>query len=445
MNKGISTDELKKMAADFAKDEKNILAMNAANKNGVKDCLRNSNLEKKMRYSFSLEIEAGDITNQKQSGRCWMFAALNTMRVEVMKNLKLKNMELSQNYTLFYDKLEKSNYFYENILDTLDEPLNGRLVSFLLVSPVGDGGQWDMLANLVGKYGVVPKEAMPETFDSSATAELDNWLTKKLRENACTLRTEYQKGKTIKELRAMKEEMLTVVYRMLCIAFGEPPKTFTWEVRDEKKKFIRISDITPQEFFKKYVGMNLNDYVSIINAPTADKPYYKSYTIKCLGNVKEGSIVRHLNLPIEEMKKLAIAQMKDDKVVWFGCDVAQFLDKDYGSMDLEGIQPEVLFSTKFPMDKAQRLDYGESLMTHAMVFTGVNLDKNGKANRWKVENSWGDTKGKKGFFIMSDEWFSEYMYQIVVNKKYLKKEWVKAYESKPIELEPWDPMGSLAE
>lgn len=444
MKKEIDKMMLEDLDKKFNLNENNILAMNAANKNGIKACMRDYEMERRMRYSFSIEIDAGDITNQKQSGRCWMFAALNTMRIQVMKNLNLKTMELSQNYTLFFDKLEKTNYFLESILDTVKEPLSGRTVSFLLSAPLGDGGQWDMISNLIKKYGAVPKEIMPESFDSSATAEIDNWMTKKLREYAKILRKAYTNGKTIEELRECKDEMLSTIYDMLCISLGKPPKTFSWETRDKEDKFVRISDITPQEFYNKYIGINLDNYVSIINAPTKDKEFYKSYTIKYLGNVKEGNIVRHLNLPIEEMKQLAISQLKDGQVVWFGCDVGQFSDKDYGAMDTKSIRPDVLFSTGFEMNKAERLDYGESLMTHAMVFTGVNLNEKDKPDRWKVENSWGEDKGKKGFYVMSDEWFSEYMYQIVVNKKYLKKECLEAYKREPIVLEPWDPMGALA-
>ena len=419
--KEITALTLEKMEQEFDANAAHKLAMNAATKSGITTLLRDADLEKRERFSFSIDLEAGKVTNQKQSGRCWMFAALNTMRVEVMKKLNLENMELSQNYTLFYDKLEKANYFLESILDTVDEPTDGRLISWLLMAPLNDGGQWDMLANIIRKYGIVPKEAMPETFSSSCTREITPWMTKKLREFACTLRTAYAKGASMEELQEKKQEMMSVIYRMLVIALGKPPKTFTWETRDKDKQFIRIADITPQQFFAEYVGWNLDDYVSIINAPTQDKPFHHSYTVQYLGNVTEGHIVRHLNLPIEEMKKLAITQMQDGQVVWFGCDVGQFHEKDLGIMDTDGIQAGLLFDTDFPMTKAQRLDYGESLMTHAMVFTGVNLDKVGKPNRWKVENSWGEDRGNKGFYIMSDRWFDEYMYQIVVNKKYLSK------------------------
>lgn len=442
--KEITALTLEKMEQEFDANAAHKLAMNAATKSGITTLLRDADLEKRERFSFSIDLEAGKVTNQKQSGRCWMFAALNTMRVEVMKKLNLENMELSQNYTLFYDKLEKANYFLESILDTVDEPTDGRLISWLLMAPLNDGGQWDMLANIIRKYGIVPKEAMPETFSSSCTREITPWMTKKLREFACTLRTAYAKGASMEELQEKKQEMMSVIYRMLVIALGKPPKTFTWETRDKDKQFIRIADITPQQFFAEYVGWNLDDYVSIINAPTQDKPFHHSYTVQYLGNVTEGHIVRHLNLPIEEMKKLAITQMQDGQVVWFGCDVGQFHEKDLGIMDTDGIQAGLLFDTEFPMTKAQRLDYGESLMTHAMVFTGVNLDKVGKPDRWKVENSWGEDRGNKGFYIMSDRWFDEYMYQIVVNKKYLSKEQLKAYEEEPTVLAPWDPMGSLA-
>ncbi len=442
--KEITALTLEKMEQEFDANAAHKLAMNAATKSGITTLLRDADLEKRERFSFSIDLEAGKVTNQKQSGRCWMFAALNTMRVEVMKKLNLENMELSQNYTLFYDKLEKANYFLESILDTVDEPTDGRLISWLLMAPLNDGGQWDMLANIIRKYGIVPKEAMPETFSSSCTREITPWMTKKLREFACTLRTAYAKGASMEELQEKKQEMMSVIYRMLVIALGKPPKTFTWETRDKDKQFIRIADITPQQFFAEYVGWDLDDYVSIINAPTQDKPFHHSYTVQYLGNVTEGHIVRHLNLPIEEMKKLAITQMQDGQVVWFGCDVGQFHEKDLGIMDTDGIQAGLLFDTDFPMTKAQRLDYGESLMTHAMVFTGVNLDKVGRPNRWKVENSWGEDRGNKGFYIMSDRWFDEYMYQVVVNKKYLSKEQLKAYEEEPTVLAPWDPMGSLA-
>ena len=444
MNHDITNEVLAEFSTAFSSNPVNRIAMNAVTSAGLLAASKNPMAQRESRHSYSISLEQGEITNQKQSGRCWMFAALNTFRFEVMKNLNLKTFELSQNYTLFYDKLEKSNYFLESILETLDEPTQGRLISFLLSAPLGDGGQWDMLCNLVRKYGVVPKEAMPETVSSSATREMTSALTRKLREDACLLRKAYADGSTLDELRQKKEAMMEEIYRVLCICLGEPPKTFDLEVTDKDDKFIRDTNLTGTAFFEKYVGLNLDDYVSLINAPTADKPYHRSYSVKFLGNVKEGCPVRYLNLPIEELKKAAIAQMKDGSPVWFGCDVGKDSSRDEGLLDTNTYQTDKLLGVTFGMNKAERLEYGESLMTHAMVFQGVNLDEEGKPNRWRVENSWGDAPGKKGYYVMSDEWFDEYMYQIVVNKKYLPDSYIAEYDSEPIMLEPWDPMGSLA-
>ena len=301
-----------------------------------------------------------------------------------------------------------------------------------------------MLCSLIEKYGVVPKTAYPESKSSSASREMDATLTEKLREDACILRKLHGEGQTLDALRTRKAEMLNEVYRLLCICLGEPPKTFTFEYRDADDHFHRETGLTPKRFFEKYVGVDLSDYVSLINAPTADKPYGRSYTVRYLGNVKEGRPVRYLNLPIEELKKAAIAQMQDGQPVWFGCDVGKCSERDSGIMDLDIRSLEDLLDTRFTMTKAERLDYGQSLMTHAMVFQGVNLDENGKPNRWRVENSWGKEPGKDGYYLMTDRWFDEYMYQVVVNKKYLTPEQLAAYNAEPIALEPWDPMGSLA-
>ncbi len=444
MTKEINQTFLQQAQEMFLAEPRNRIAMNATVSSGIRKAGENPLAARENRHSFSVSLEQGEITNQKQSGRCWMFAALNTMRFQVMKSLKLKTFELSQAYPLFYDKLEKSNYFLENILATLEEPREGRLVSFLLSAPLGDGGQWDMFVGLAEKYGVVPKEAMPESVSSSATADMNAYMTEKLREDACILRTAHEKGAPLEELRERKEQMLREIYRMLCICLGTPPSRFTFEARDKEGKFIRDRDITPLEFFRKYVGMELGDYVSLINAPTRDKPFDRTYTVKFLGSVLEGRPVKYLNLTAEELKAAAIAQLKDGLPVWFGCDVGKRSLRDGGVMDLHAIAVEELFDVSFGMDKAQRLDYGQSLMTHAMVLQGVNLDEKGRPNRWRVENSWGKEPGKEGYFVMSDQWFSEYTYQVVVSKKYLTPAQRKLWAQEPVELEPWDPIGSLA-
>ena len=444
MNKEITLEQLASYETAFDGDRANRIAMDAVTKNGVNNAAMRFENAREMRHTFNISLEQGDITNQKQSGRCWMFAALNTLRYQVMKKYDLKTFELSQAYLFFWDKLEKSNYFLESILETLDEPSNGRLISHLVSAPLNDGGQWDMLCNLINKYGLVPKAAMPESVISSATQEMNSYMTEKLREFACILRKAHKDGASIEQLRQQKEEMLATIYNMLCISLGKPPKSFNFEYRDKDGNFHRDCGLTPKSFYDKYIGVNVNDYISLINAPTEDKPFFKSYSVSYLGNVKEGRPVKYVNLPIEELKKAAIAQMQDGEPVWFGCDVGKRGSRTGGILDLDIYDLDGLFGTHFGMNKAERLEYGQSQMTHAMVFQGVNLDENGNPNRWRVENSWGEDACKDGYYVMSDRWFEEYTYQIVVNKKYLPKEVVEIFESEPIMLEPWDPMGSLA-
>ena len=444
MDSSISQNLLDQLEKRFDENPGNRMAMNAAVSCGICASSRNYVTEREIPHEFSISLEQGAVTNQKRSGRCWMFAALNCMRFQVIKKQNLEDFELSQSYPLFYDKLEKANYFLESILDTLDEPTDGRLIAHLLAAPLNDGGQWDMLCSIVEKYGLVPKTAMPESVSSSATQEMVSYMTEKLREYACVLRKGHKAGKSMEQLKKEKEAMMETVYRMLCISLGKPPRTFTFEYRDKDGNFHREENLTPKAFYEKYVGLRLDDYVSVINAPTEDKPFYRSYTVQYLGNVKEGRPVKYVNLPIEEMKQAAIAQLKDGEPVWFGCDVGKRSFRDGGLMDTGIYDVETLFDTDFPMTKAERLEYGQSLMTHAMVFQGVNLDENGRPDRWRVENSWGEEAGKKGYFVMSDRWFDEYNYQVVVNKKYLSSKALEAYEMEPVRLNPWDPMGSLA-
>lgn len=436
----ITYDMLEKFSKAYNSDPKNAVAKRAVMKNGINAAAENAQEVIDNPMLFSIEIESGKITNQKASGRCWLFAALNCMRFQVMQKLNLETFELSQNYQMFWDKLEKANYFLESIIKTAGEDVDSRLVKHLLASPEGDGGQWDMYCAVADKYGCVPKSVMPETFQSSSTGVMVKLITLKLREDAMLLRAAIAEGKDVSE---MKEAMLSEIYGILVTCLGEPPKSFTFEYRDKDKQFHRDENLTPKAFYDKYVGLALKDYVSIINAPTADKPYYKTFTVDYLGNVVGGREVKYLNLPADDMRQLAIRQLSDGEPVWFGCDVGQMLMRDYGLMGMNTYKYEELLGVKFGLDKAARLDYSESVMTHAMVFLGVNL-VDGKPNRWKVENSWGDKAGQDGYYIMSDEWFGEYNYQIVVNRKYLTEEQNRMFDQEPILLKPWDPMGSLA-
>ena len=443
-NPTITCEALDGFEAAFDADRANLIALRAVTNNGVHKSARRADIVQKDVHEFSISLKQGDITNQKQSGRCWMFAGLNVLRFHVIQERKLKNFELSQAYLFFYDKLEKANYFLENVLETLDEPLNGRLVSFLLSAPLNDGGQWDMLRSLIQKYGVVPQSAYPETTLSSASYEMNVYLTEKLREDACILRRKHADKAGMEELRTAKKAMMMEIYRILCICLGKPPKTFDFEYRDKDDKFFRDCGLTPKSFYDKYIGMDLSDYISLINAPTEDKPFYHSYTVKYLGNVQEGQRVRYVNLPIEELKAAALAQLQSGEPVWFGSDVGKRSDKETGILDADLFDFDTLFHTHFGMTKAERLAYGDSLMTHAMTFQGVNVDEAGHPDRWRVENSWGKEPGKDGYYVLSDSWFDNFVYQVVVHKKFLTEKQLAAFEELPIELEPWDPMGSLA-
>lgn len=445
--KSVTADDLTAAREDFLAERANVVAKNAVSSQGIRAAARVPEAMSRNAMAFDLEVKQGDRCNQERSGRCWMFASLNTMRFRIIKKYGLKTFELSQTYPLFFDKLEKSNWFLENILDTLDEPLDGRLVHYLLADPIGDGGQWDMFRSLVKKYGVVPKEAMPETACSRSTSEMDSYLTRYLRGAAKRLRESHAAGVGADDLSAMKKEMMGDVYHLLVTCLGEPPARFDVRLRDKDGKLALAGSFSPQEFFDEAVGMCLDDYVSLISAPTADKPFGHTYTVSRLGNVVEDGGVRYLNLPPERLKQVAIAQLRDDLPVWFGCDVGQSYLHDEGIMDTAALDVDALFgfSVEACMDKAERLDYGESLMTHAMVLEGVRLSEDGSPQVWKVENSWGADHGRDGFDTLSDAWFDEYVYQVVVDKKYLSDEERAIYETEePTVLAPWDPMGSLA-
>ena len=413
---------------------------NAATKNGLLNALENRASHAANLPVFSIDLTNDPVSNQKQSGRCWMFAALNTFRHKILTEFKLENFELSQAYTFFWDKYEKSNWFLEQIIGTSDLEIGDRKLKFLLDVPQQDGGQWDMVVALFQKYGVVPKDIYPESISSSASRELDQYLNKILRQDAQILRDLIQNGV---DVAAKKAELLQEIFNYLAMTLGLPPQKFNFEYRDKDDQFHKFDSITPQAFYEKFVDIKLDDYVSVINAPTADKPYNKSYTVEFLGNVIGARDVRHLNVDMDRFKKLAIAQMQAGETVWFGCDVGQVSNRQDGLLTMDAYDFSAM-DLNFTQDKASRLDYSESLMTHAMVLTGVDLDNAGNSLKWKVENSWGEKVGKKGYFTASDAWMDEYTYQIVVRKEFLTAEELAAYEAEPEVLLPWDPMGALA-
>jgi len=445
MKTAISKSNLLDFQKNFDNNQANKLARNAVTRSSLIDVAMNWDAFRQINHTFSHKIpnEMKKVTNQKSSGRCWGFAGLNLMRIEVCKKYNLDNFEFSQNYFMFYDKLEKSNYFLENILSTLDEPFDSRIIMWLLSEPIQDGGQWDMFVNLIEKYGAIPKDSMPESTQSSQSHMMNRFITRKLREFASIIRENYYKGKTLNELRKQKQEMLSVVYNMLCICLGTPPLTFDWQVYNKKKKFIRYTNQNPMDFIKKHVNLKLDDKICLIHCPMSNKTFNEHYTVDYLGNVVSGENISYINVDIDVMKSATAKSIKSGEAVWFGCDVSKMFHRSLGVMDMDLYDYELLFNTKFKMTKQNKLEYGDSVMTHAMLITAVDI-KDNKYIKWRIENSWGDKGGDKGYLLMSDNWFSEYTYEVVIDKKYLSKKITKIKEKKPHVLNPWDPMGSLA-
>ena len=444
MRENITLPNIRKFNKSFNSSTSNQLARNALIQNDINKVAVHWENFSKINHIFSNTISKQlPVTNQKSSGRCWGFAGLNLLRLEIVKNYNLSNFEFSQNYFMFWDKLEKANYFLENILKTLDQNYDSRLMMHLLQAPVQDGGQWDMFVNLIEKYGLVPKSVMPETNHSSKSSMMNYFLTHKLRECAFILRKSKKPRTTIKQLRSKKEEMMSVIYSLLCMFLGNPPIKFDWSIKDKNNKFTRFNNVDPLNFYRKFTKVKLKNKVCLINAPMSNKKMNELYTIDFLGNVVGGNIIKYANVEINELKKAAIKSIKNNEAVWFGCDVGKMFNRELGIMDMDLYDYEKLFDTKFKMNKASRLEYGDSAMTHAMLFTGVDLKRN-TPTKWRVENSWGDKNGDKGYYLMSDSWFDEYNYEVVVDKKYLSNKTLEIFNREPHNLEPWDPMGALA-
>jgi bleomycin hydrolase len=421
------------------------LALNAVTQTAADDVALNRSVVTNTDFTFSHWLDEWAVTAQKQSGRCWMFAGLNLFRVGAMKKMKLDGFEFSQNYTFFWDKLERANYFLEKIIETADLGIDDRNVACLMDTVLGDGGQWNMFVNIVQKYGVVPKAAMPETESSSNSGRMNSMLVTKLREGAKTLRDLSGNGASIEALRAAKKDILATVHRILCIHLGTPPAKFRWQWNDRKKKLHRDGVVTPQQFAKKYITLPVDEYVCLVHDPRPTSPFNRTFTVEHLGNVMEGGIVKYLNIEIGLMKEITMKTIMKGEPVWMGCDCGKMLRRDLGIWDKELFRYGALYDTQFTLSKADRLLYHQTAMNHAMLFTGVDVE-NGKPRRWRVENSWGEEKcGRKGYFVMNDNWFDEHMFEIAARKSMLPKNLQKALDLKPIVLPAWDPMGSLAD
>ena len=436
-------EAIKKENLKKVNDDKNAILRHALSKNSLYTIVSSQDAEPEMDFNFDINIKTLPAANQKASGRCWIFAATNVCREIVAAKCNLSNFELSQSYLAFYDRLEKANYLLESVIELLDKDYDDRTLAFLLQNGVGDGGQWDMFVNLVNKYGLCPKNVYPETSTSSGTRETGQVINFNIRKFASEAKELYN-SKGIVAVRKAKDALLDKFYVLLSDAYGLIPEKFDFEYTDKDGNYHLEKGFTPMSFKEKYLGNELDNFVSLINAPTKSKPFNKTYTVAYLGNVVGGKDVTHLNVTMDRMKELILAQLKDNRIVWFGSDVGFYGDREEGVWDDQKFDLETPFALSLKMNKGESLDYHASQMNHAMCITGVSF-KGKEPRKWKIENSWGKDRAKEGYYIMSNTWFDQFVYQAVVDKKYLNEEELKALKEKPIVLKPWDPMGSLAD
>ena len=433
-----------KMLGEIQKQNKMTPAENAiANAiaaNSIDNLAQNRNNAAELDTYFSVETPKQTITDQKSSGRCWMFSGMNVLRANFAKRTDSLRVEFSQAYLFFYDQLEKANLFLQGVIDTGKKPIDDQRVQFFFKNPINDGGTFCGVADLTEKYGLVPKQVMPESYSSDNTSKMARLISSRLREDGLILRKMVAEGKKAADIEKAKTEMLATVYRMLALTIGEPPTQFTYAHRNKDGKAVgEPKTYTPQEFFKEVVGDKLNGtFIMVMNDPR--RPYYKTYEVELDRHTYDGHNWKYLNLPMDDIEQLAIASLKDGRKLYSSYDVGKMLDRKRGYGDTENFDYGSLMGTSFGMNKAERISTFDSGSTHAMTLTAVDLDANGKAKKWKVENSWGASWGQQGCMIMSDRWFREYMFRLVVDKKYVSEELLKLNEQKPVMVTPEDPL-----
>ncbi len=439
---GITPDIMKKISEHNKMTVSEKALQNALARNDINSLAVSQNNQGDMDTYFTYSVPSNGITDQMSSGRCWLFTGLNVIRSKAMIEKGIDKLEFSQIHLFFYDQLEKSNLFLQAIIDTSDKGMDDKTVEWLFRNPLSDGGTFTGVADLISKYGLVPKGVMPETYSSNNTSRFTSLLKRKLREFGITLREKASKGASKSELETAKTEMLGTVYHMLKLAFGEPVKEFKWAPKDKQGKYTsELKEYTPMSFSKEMIKDNLtDDYIMLMNDPSRE--YWKTYEIEYDRHVYDGHNWRYLNLPIDVIKEMAIASIKDSTMMYFSCDVGKCLDSKRGLLDTKNYDYSSLFGTTFNMDKKQRIMTFDSSSSHAMTLMAVEVDSNGKPTMWKVENSWGAESGYQGHLIMTDEWFDEYMFRLVINKKYATDKVKKAYEQKATKLPCWDPMFS---
>lgn len=437
-NGGISEDMLTQIQKTYKYNAADKAIRNALNTTDISKLAKNSDV-KPLDGNFSIRVKSKGITNQFSSGRCWLFTGLNVMRAKTIADYDMGAFEFSEVYPFFWDQLEKSNLFLQGIIDTRDKKSDDQMVEWLFKNPLSDGGTFAGVADIVGKYGLVPKDVMPETKSSMSTSGMAKIITRKLREYGMELREMSANGKFQKQLEERKTQMLGDVYRVLALNLGNPPAEFSWERKNAKGEVVAKENHTPHSFLEKYGDKGLiSNYVMLMNDPS--RAFYQTYEIDYDRHQYDGTNWKYINLPIEDIKEMAIASLRDNTMMYFSCDVGKYLDSEKGTLDLNNLDYESLFGLTFNMDKKARVQSFDSGSSHAMTLVAVDLDDLGNTKKWLVENSWGATHGHEGHLIITDDWFNEYMFRLVVEKKYVPEKILKLLDKKPIRLPAWDPM-----
>lgn len=434
----ITPELLKKIKNKVSIDQDQRARINAITNNEIRElALNRANVGKVDKY-ISDRVKTKGITDQKSSGRCWLYTGLNVIRAEVIDKYDMESFELSQTYPFFWDQFEKANLFLEGIIRSADKPMDDKRVEWLLKHPIGDGGQWTGVQDIVSKYGLVPAEIVPDTKNSESTRMMSRLLRRKLRQQAMELREMHEQGADEEKMREAKPDMLGEIYQVLVMSLGEPPAEFEWRYKKSDGTLSEMNTYTPLSFFREFVDVKVDDYVMFMNDPSRE--YYKLYEIDYDRHVYEGGNWKYINLPADEIKPFAKASILNNEAMYFSCDVGKQLNRDEGTLDVNNYDYNDLFAVDFGMTKSERIKTFESGSTHGMSLVGVDLTGDGEIRKWLLENSWGSTSGHNGFLIMTDEWFDEYMFRLVVRKKYVPEEVLKILETEPVFLPPWDPM-----